>query len=509
VSGRKTVLLVDDDPGTLYVLANGLSTVLAMFEVVTAADGREAVAVLEERQIDALVTDLAMPVMDGFALIAYVTNRRSSLPVVVLSGMAPHSMDHRLAGYGGLRVLRKPASYQDVATCVLEELERVDMGQVEGIPLASVLQLLEAERSSCSVVVTSGKRRGRLQFESGRLINAFSDDFGAEGEAAAYDILSWNDTAIEFEQLPNNLRKLVHTPMQLMLIELAVVQDGIRHRTEEPTADDPMPTETGDAAPEAEAGSDDGPASGTRPEAEHHGLEIEPEPEAEEAAADATIDGALRGADADVDVLADDGPLDGFDAVVPTPGVDDDAAQLPTHVRIVSVAEPTLSHLDIHAQEVIAAAGVAEATTHAMTGNGEAMRTDDDHPPTDPAAAPAAVPAAVPEAAVPPPIATTAPHGGSDDHVAAMLAAVERLAQRARAADEALAAVAAEVDAFQVAQRRFDEANARRESRRRELEAFREDVARLAREILGRVDGVFDAMAEPDAEPAAAERTPG
>jgi hypothetical protein len=119
------------------------------------------------------------------------------------------------------------------------------------------------------------------------------------------------------------------------------------------------------------------------------------------------------------------------------------------------------------------------------------------------------VPAAVPEAAVPPPIATTAPHGGSDDHVAAMLAAVERLAQRARTADEALAAVAAEVDAFQVAQRRFDEANARRESRRRELEAFREDVARLAREILGRVDGVFDAMAEPDAEPAAAERTPG
>jgi hypothetical protein len=420
---------------------------------------------------------------------------------------------------------------------VLEEIERVDMGQVEGIPLASVLQLLEAERRSCSVVVTSGKRRGRLQFESGRLINAFSDDFGAEGEAAAYDILSWNDTAIEFEQLPNNLRKLVHTPMQLMLIELAVVQDGARNQADGPATDDPTPIEMGDAAPEAEAGSEDGPTNGARSTSGAHDLEIEPEPEAD-ATSDVAFDGATRGADA---VVSDDvGPVDGSGGAGPTPG-GDDGAPPPAHEPIVAVPETAQAHLDTHAQEVVAATGGAEATTHAMTGNGEAMRSDDDHRPTDAAAASPdpATPASqvrvattptwaatepsrppAPAADTPPPatpeagadaarIATTTTQGGSDDHVAGMLAAVERLAQRARAADEALAAVAAEVDAFQAAQRRFDEANARRESRRRELEAFRDDVARLAREILGRVDGVFDAMADADAEPAAAERAPG
>lgn len=76
-----------------------------------------------------------------------------------------------------------------------------------------------------------------------------------------------------------------------------------------------------------------------------------------------------------------------------------------------------------------------------------------------------------------------------------MLAAIERLAQRAKTADDALAAVAAEIDAFRQAQRRFDEANAQREQRRRDLERFRDEVAQLAREILGRVDGLFDAMA--------------
>ncbi|MDA0699735.1 MAG: hypothetical protein O3A02_00795 [bacterium] len=88
-----------------------------------------------------------------------------------------------------------------------------------------------------------------------------------------------------------------------------------------------------------------------------------------------------------------------------------------------------------------------------------------------------------------------------DDHVVAMVAAVERLAQRARDADDALAAVSVEVVAFRAAQRRFDAVNAQREARRHELESFRKDVARLAREILGKVEGLFDGMSSgPDAD---------
>jgi predicted nucleic acid-binding Zn-ribbon protein len=79
----------------------------------------------------------------------------------------------------------------------------------------------------------------------------------------------------------------------------------------------------------------------------------------------------------------------------------------------------------------------------------------------------------------------------NDAHVTTLLGAVERLTERAREADAALAAVATEVEAFREAQRAFDAVNERREQRRRELEAFRHDVAALAREILGRVDGMF------------------
>ncbi len=463
MSGRKTVLIVDDDPGILRVMSDGLSNALDLFDVVTASNGLEAVQELERRSVDVLVTDLAMPVMDGFALIAYVTNQRSTLPVVVLSGMVGPMLDQRLAGYGGLRVLRKPASYQEVAACVLEEIERVDRGLIEGIPLSGVLQLIEAERRSCKVVVTSGRRRGELDFESGRLVNAFSDDFGAEGEAAAYDILGWTDTAIELAPLAANVRRLVHTPMQLLLVEVAAAQD----RGHEADAGGPS-TAQQDAMADAEVANPEPPDDTVGEEADA------PDAATGGETPDAPGAAAVRDEADATPAAAIDEPEEGLDgSILLDEPVPSDAFEAP----------PELVN------------GSTDTESPAEPGGADGDTATPAVPP--PPAAP--VP---PAASVRPPAVSASTGGGPDAHVSDMLAAIERLAHRAKTADDALAAVAVEIDAFREAQRRFDAANAQREQRRRDLERFRNEVAELAREILGRVDGLFDAMAS---DPAAGD----
>jgi len=450
---RKTVLIVDDDHGTLHVLKNGIGTILDMFDVLTATNGREAIEHLETTHVDALVTDLAMPVMDGFALIAYVTNLKRALPVVVLSGLASSDIGERLAPYGGLRVLHKPASYQDVAESLLQAIEHVALGHVEGIPLSGVLQLVESERRSCTVVVTSGRRKGRLSFQSGRLIDAFSEDFGADGEAAAYDILGWDDTSIAFEHLPDNVRRTIHTPMQLMLIEVAVTQDAVRERTERsipPAAHVEFAT-TGEADRAPEAPDASGP-----PEA------LEPPPSEDTAAPPASP-------------VYDEQP------------------------SAASGADPEEADPDgtTHAEPGAAGRDGSRDERRPSGAAGSPATPSDGAPPEPAAAAPGPNGSRGTEAdAAPPTTPTDRDDGGTtmtatDPHVTALLGAVERLTQRAREADEALAAVAAEVEAFREAQRTFDAVNEQRERRRRELEAFRHDVASLAREILGRVDNMF------------------
>ena len=482
---RKTVLIVDDDPGTLHVLANGIDNVLDMFDVVTATNGREAVEILEREPVDALVTDLSMPVMDGFALIAYITNRQHVVPVVVLSGMASSEVDERLARYGGLRVLRKPASYQDVAETVLEVITDTERGQVEGIPLAGILQLVESERRSCTVVVTSGRRKGRLYFQSGRLINAFSEDFGADGEAAAYDILGWGETAITFEHLPETVRRQIHTPMQLMLIEVAVVQDQVRQRTERsipPPPQDDQPVSPGD---EAEFPPPEEPEE---PVAEAQPGNVDEVPSGEVASTEPV---AAVDATADPPPVASDDAAEEQDAELP-----EAASQLdpPPPAEEPASERPLEQPLPVAARDASSDAAAASTTAaNTAAANTAAANTA--------AANTAAANTAAPSETSPLNAVTSEPNEAMPDaHVTGLLEAVERLTQRARDADAALAAVAVEVEAFRRAQHRFDTVNARRERRQRELEAFRHEVAQMARELLGRVDAMFEPAATAEAD---------
>jgi DNA-binding response OmpR family regulator len=82
---QKTVLIVDDEPDILELLAYNLHK--EGFEVVKASNGQEAVTKALERLPDAIVLDIMMPEMDGFeACKAIRANAATSaIPVIFLT----------------------------------------------------------------------------------------------------------------------------------------------------------------------------------------------------------------------------------------------------------------------------------------------------------------------------------------------------------------------------------------------------------------------------------------
>src|SRR5487761_2099549 len=82
--GSPRILLVDDDPDLLALLASRLED--EGFQVTTACDGGEALLRLESGWPDLLVTDLLMPGMDGLTL-ARLVKERADLPIIVLSAV--------------------------------------------------------------------------------------------------------------------------------------------------------------------------------------------------------------------------------------------------------------------------------------------------------------------------------------------------------------------------------------------------------------------------------------
>lgn len=92
----KRIMTVDDSATVRQMLQLTLTD--AGYEVVAAADGREALRKLAEGPVDMLVTDLNMPHMDGIGLVTEVRRMEGKrfLPIIMLT--TENQRDKRQAG---------------------------------------------------------------------------------------------------------------------------------------------------------------------------------------------------------------------------------------------------------------------------------------------------------------------------------------------------------------------------------------------------------------------------
>lgn len=79
-----SILLVDDAPETLEVMAQCLSG--DGYHVTCAAGGKEAISLLQDRNFDLVITDLLMPDTDGMEVIMAVRRYQPSARTIAMSG---------------------------------------------------------------------------------------------------------------------------------------------------------------------------------------------------------------------------------------------------------------------------------------------------------------------------------------------------------------------------------------------------------------------------------------
>jgi CheY-like chemotaxis protein len=192
----KKILIVDDEPAVLFALSEALADRRRGVKVATATNGNEAVAILESEKVDLVVTDLRMPEMDGFELMAWLRRSFPHLPVIVMTAYLAESA--RLGV--GVDILEKPFDLAILKKKTSDMLRQSVKGRVENISLSSFLQLLEIERKTCTLSVTSGEHGGRLYFRGGKLVGARlagDPSDGLEDQAAALEIVTWEHADIE------------------------------------------------------------------------------------------------------------------------------------------------------------------------------------------------------------------------------------------------------------------------------------------------------------------------
>jgi len=119
-SYRGGVLVVDDEPDICKAVRMVLEKI--GYYVVTAEDGEHAIRLLNEGEhpmvIDAIITDIRMPHINGIEAIEYFQREYPSLPLIVLTGFPDVELATRLLKRGVTDYLVKPVDREKLMASV-------------------------------------------------------------------------------------------------------------------------------------------------------------------------------------------------------------------------------------------------------------------------------------------------------------------------------------------------------------------------------------------------------
>jgi DNA-binding response OmpR family regulator len=108
------ILLVEDEAITRNAFADALR--MEGEEVIQAADGIQALSLLDKSHVDLVITDLVMPKLTGFDLVGQIRSKWPHIPILIIS--AHISQDAERISDGNAEFMYKPINSPDLIATV-------------------------------------------------------------------------------------------------------------------------------------------------------------------------------------------------------------------------------------------------------------------------------------------------------------------------------------------------------------------------------------------------------
>jgi DNA-binding NtrC family response regulator len=118
MTDNPTVLIVDDDPPLLHVLSSILMRNRSLLVIETCDSSRRAAQKLAEAHFDAVITDLVMPELSGWDILAHVAASRPCTPILLMTGQTTASIVERAFSRGVFDFFGKPIEWEGLISSV-------------------------------------------------------------------------------------------------------------------------------------------------------------------------------------------------------------------------------------------------------------------------------------------------------------------------------------------------------------------------------------------------------
>ncbi|HWP81894.1 MAG TPA: PAS domain S-box protein [Bacteroidota bacterium] len=122
----KEVLVVDDDKGVRVLHSRHVKQLLPDATIHQAANGKEALEILERHNPSLVLSDYSMPEMDGQELVARMrgSDQWKNIPVIIITGIDSVGSREKLLAAGANEVLSKPVNFRELSQVLANVLQR-------------------------------------------------------------------------------------------------------------------------------------------------------------------------------------------------------------------------------------------------------------------------------------------------------------------------------------------------------------------------------------------------
>ncbi len=223
---KKNALIVDDDRILRHLIKKKFQAHTSIFTTLLAEDGVEAVQALKDNAISIVVTDLHMPNIDGFELLAHMSSKYPDIPVIVLTAYSTPQSKQKVLATGAAAFIEKPFVVEDLADCIITSLEKEsEGGTLQTVSIDMFLQLIEMEQKTCTIRVINKdtEKKGVLFFKGGDLLDARIRDM--HGKEAAYEIFSWDSPSLSIQDTCVLNKKVIKEDLQAVLFDAMRLKD--------------------------------------------------------------------------------------------------------------------------------------------------------------------------------------------------------------------------------------------------------------------------------------------
>lgn len=116
-----SILIVDDEAGPRESLRMILKPV---YKIYTAANGKEALALIQKENINLVTLDLNMPGLSGIDVLKEIKKIRSDVEVIIITGYGTLKNAQEVIRYGAGDFISKPFNVADIISIISKSFER-------------------------------------------------------------------------------------------------------------------------------------------------------------------------------------------------------------------------------------------------------------------------------------------------------------------------------------------------------------------------------------------------